>query len=361
MKNFRNQFPVTSQYIYLNTAATGLLSEDVFDYRQDQNLDFLTQASMFRDHKANLLAEVREALASFYHADANKIALTPSFSYGFNILLDGLAKNTKVLLLEGDYPSINLPVEARDFDIVYAAINENLEENIKKAVEKYQPEIFVFSVVQYVSGIKIDLDFLKELKENYPELLIVGDGTQYCGTETFNFKESGIDILGASAYKWLNAGFGNAFFLFKDHAAEKIYPKTIGFGSNIGKYKQTENALIGKFEPGHLDTSNIGSIKQAILLQEKIGVELIEEQVKKLSVKAKKAFEKLNLLAPDVVNRKTHSSLFNIKGSDELFIFLTNKGVICSQRGGGIRVSFHYYNTEDEIEKLITLIKNFSK
>ena len=360
MKNFRNQFPVTSQYIYLNTSATGLLSEDVFDYRQDQNLDFLTQASMFRDKKANLLAEVRESVASFYHADANKVALTPSFSYGFNILLEGLAKNTKILLLEGDYPSINLPVEARDFDIVYATIDENLEENIKNAIDKHQPEVFIFSVVQYVSGIKIDLNFLKEIKASYPELLIVGDGTQYCGTEKFNFKESGIDILGASAYKWLNAGFGNAFFLLKESVAEKIYPKTIGFGSNIGKYKQQENTLIGKFEPGHLDTSNIGSIKQAILLQEKIGVELIEEQVKKLSVKAKKAFEELHLLAKEVVNRKTHSSLFNLKGSDELFNFLNNRGVICSKRGDGIRVSFHYYNTEDEIEKLVKLIKNFS-
>ena len=42
------------QYTYLNTAATGLLSETVFDYRQDQNLDMLTQASIFRDKKSNL-------------------------------------------------------------------------------------------------------------------------------------------------------------------------------------------------------------------------------------------------------------------------------------------------------------------
>ncbi|MBQ0739312.1 aminotransferase, partial [Aquimarina celericrescens] len=63
MKNLRNEFPMIGQYTYLNTAATGILSETVFDYRQDQNLDMLTQASIFRDKKSNLYAEVREALA----------------------------------------------------------------------------------------------------------------------------------------------------------------------------------------------------------------------------------------------------------------------------------------------------------
>jgi selenocysteine lyase/cysteine desulfurase len=358
MKNLRNHFPVLGHYTYLNTAATGLLSEQVFNYRQEQNLDYLTQGSMFRDKKANLMAEVRESLARFFSAEANKIALTPSFSFGFNSLLEGLPRNTKILLLEGDYPSINLPVEKREFEICYAEINEDLEKNIQKAIEKEKPDVFLFSIVQYISGIKIDLDFLKKLKEDFPKMLIVADGTQYCGTEKFNFKNSGIDVLGASAYKWLNAGFGNAFFLFKEQVTEKVYPKTIGFGSNIGKYKQEENAFIGKFEPGHLDTSNIGSLKVAIEQQEKIGVELIEKQIKKLTEKAKTAFTELGLLEESVVNRKNHSSLFNIKGSEKLFKKLNEEGIIYSQRGNGIRLSFHYYNNDEDLDRLLEVLKN---
>ena len=33
--------------------------------------------------------------------------------------------------------------------------------------------------------------------------------------------------------------------------------------------------------------------------------------------------------------------------------------MVCSQRGDGIRVSFHYYNTEQDLEQLLDLIKNF--
>lgn len=359
MKNLRNEFPVISQRTYLNTAATGLLSESVFEYRQDQNLDFLTLGSLFRDQTAGIYAEVREKIAAFFTAEANKVALTSSFSFGFNALLEGLPSKSKILLLQDDYPSINLAVEARDFEIVYAEITAQIEQNIAEKVAQEKPNVLVLSLVQYISGIKLDLDFLKKLKSEHPKLLIVADGTQYLGTEVFNFRESGIDVLGASAYKWLNAGFGNAFFMFKEHVSDRIYPKTIGFGSSIGKYKKEENSFIGKFEPGHLDTSNIGSLKVALTLQEKIGVKKIQQQLESLSEKAKEAFEELNLLVPAVAERKTHSTVFNIKGDEKLFRFLTEKNIICSQRGAGIRVSFHYYNTENDLEVLLKALRSF--
>jgi len=357
MKNLRKQFPVTSHSTYLNTAATGLLSEKVFEYQQDQNLELLTLGSLFRDKKSNLMEEVRERLAAFFSAEANKIALVPNFSFGFNILLEGLEKETKFLLIKEDYPSINLAVESRNFPICYAEISENLEKNIYNAIKEHKPDVFAFSIVQYISGIKLSQLFLQQLKKDFPELLIIADGTQFCGTENLNFRELGIDVLGASAYKWMNAGFGHAFFLFNENVATKIYPKTKGFGSNIGKYKQEENAFIGKFEPGHLDTSAIGAILPAIDLIESIGISTIEEQLKTLSEHAKNAFSKLDLLSTEVKLRKNHSTIFNIKGDEKLFHRLLENNIICSQRGDGIRVSFHYYNTVEDIEKLLDILK----
>lgn len=348
-----------AHYTYLNTASTGLLSEAVFNYREDQNLDFLVKGSLFRDEKSDLFAEVREKLAAFFNAEANKIALLPNFSLGFNSLLEGLPQKSKILLLANDYPSINLPVEARDFEVCYAEINAQLEENILQKTREEKPDVLVLSLVQYISGIKVDQNLFIKLKNDFPNLLIIVDGTQYCGTERFDFKNSGIDVLGASAYKWLNAGFGNAFFLFKEHVAQKIYPKSLGFGSDIGKYKQTENTLIGKLEPGHLDSTNIGSLIAALEVQEKIGVEVIQQQLETLSEKAKAAFEKLNLLSPEVVQRERHSNLFNIQGGDKLFQYLNGQGIVCSQRGEGIRVSFHYYNTEKDLNKLVKVLEKF--
>lgn len=361
MENLRKGFPVLEQYTYLNTAASGLLAEQVWEFRQEHDLDFLLGASVFKDKQTHIFAKTREMLAEFCDAAPQRVALVPNFSFGFNTLLEGLKENTNVLLLKNDYPSINQAVESRDFKISYAEINENLEQNIAEAFKKQQPDFFAFSIVQYLNGIKINLDFIKELKQKYPETLFIGDGTQFCGTEAFSFKSSELDVFICSTYKWLNAGFGNAFMLFKKGVEEKVAPKSLGFGSLRGKYKVQEDNLIGKFEPGHLDTLNFGSLLTALKLISAIGEAKIYTQISELKNKAKYEFAKMNLLENAVLKRAEHAPIFNIKGDDRLFEYLRSENIIVSQRGNGIRVSFHYFNTEKELEFLIQKIRRFTK
>src|SRR5699024_2995691 len=199
--------------------------------------------------------------------------------------------------------------------------------------------------VQYLTGIKLDSRFIRQLKEEYPETLFIADGTQYLGTERFDFNQSGIDVLGASAYKWIGAGFGNGFFMFKPGVEKHMEPKHLGFGSIMGKYKESGDTFIGKLEGNHLDFSYIGCIREALLFQEQVGLEKIENHIALLSEKAKEVFTVMDLLDTSVRKRKQHSSIFNLKGDDALFQKLTSNGVLCSQRGNGIRVGFHYYNT----------------
>jgi len=359
MKNLRKPFPVLAQYLYLNTAASGLLSEKVLEFRQDHDLDFLISGSILKEKQGKLLAQVRETTGKFFTCAPNRVALVPNFSYGFNTLLEGIDKSKKVLLMEGDYPSINWAVTSRDFKVCYAEINENIEANIEAAFEENKPDVFAFSIIQYISGIKLSISFLKELKAKYPNTIFVADGTQFCGTEVFDFDDSGIDVLLCSTYKWLNAGYGNGFILFNESVEGKVAPKSLGFNSLQGKYKAHEGNFIGKFEPGHQDTLNFGSLKVALDLLNEVGKEKVQEQVAHLSQLAKKEFTDLGLLADYVVNRPVHSSIFNIKGDHKLYDYLRSNDVICSQRGEGVRLSFHYFNTEEELNTLITLLKKF--
>ncbi|MGB3774084.1 MAG: aminotransferase, partial [Leeuwenhoekiella sp.] len=134
MRNLKKEFPVTSQYIHLNTAASGLLSETLLDFRQSHDLDYLILGSLLKDKQGNFMTKVREGVSGFFNCDAQRVALVPNFSFGFNTLLEGLPKSSKVLLLKQDYPSINWAVTSRDFEVSYAEIDENLEENILAAV-----------------------------------------------------------------------------------------------------------------------------------------------------------------------------------------------------------------------------------
>ena len=73
---------------------------------------------------------------------------------------------------------------------------------------------------------------------------------------------------------------------------------------------------------------------------------------------AKSAFMDLGLLNDTIVNRENHSPIFNIKGDAVLFQKLKKNNIICSQRGGGIRVGFHFYNSEEDLEALLEILKH---
>ena len=88
---------------------------------------------------------------------------------------------------------------------------------------------------------------------------------------------------------------------------------------------------------------------------------VIEEKIKYLAKEAKKRFEELDLLNNTVVKREQHSSIFNISGEDGLFQKLKESNIICSQRGKGIRVSFHFYNSLEDLGKLIEVISTYKK
>lgn len=361
MQNLRKKFPVLNQCIYANTAATGLMSEDLMEWRQGHDLDYLIGGSEMKMKNFEKIPEIRGVVGNFFQCKSENVALVPNFSIGLNILLEGLQKNQNVLLLEGDYPSVNWPFESRKFNIEYAKIDGLLEERIYDQAAKGKINILAFSIVQWINGIKIDLEFLKKLKKDFPNVMIIADGTQFCGTEQFGFQDSGVDILGSSGYKWLLAGFGNGFFLVKDEIKERFNLKFTGYGAVMGDESKKENIPFCRhLEPGHLDSLNFGSLRYAMDFLEEIGMEHIQTQLKRLSHKAREEFSALGLLENSVIQREGHSTIFNIKGDKALFQKLSGHDVVCSPRGTGIRLSFHFYNTEEEIESIAKMLKPMS-
>ncbi len=358
MQKIRAQFPATSHAIYCNTAAYGLLSETLMEWRQEHDLDFLVDGSLFKVKSLDNIAKTKDVIASFLSCDRARVALVPNFSFGLNILLEGLDRNHRVLLLEEDYPSLNWPFETRGFQISTLRITENLEADIREKVAKENISVLALSIVQWLNGVKIDLDFLKVLKHEFPDLLIIADGTQFCGTSNFSFKDSGIDVFGASGYKWLLAGSGNGFMLVREGLEDEIQLKTVGFNSVGGNLEANKSFRFSKhFEPGHLDSLSFGSLKYALEFLAALGMDSVETCNAALISKAKSTFTELNLLEQTVVLRKDHSNIFNIKGDDQMFQHLVNNNVVCSQRGKGIRLSFHLYNTEEEIEEIAKILK----
>jgi selenocysteine lyase/cysteine desulfurase len=354
--DYVDQFPILGNYTYLNTANSGILSKSLANWRFAHDQDFLANGSLFRSKKDEFLQNGRKSIANFFNANVDRTYLVPNFSHGFNSLLAGLAGRKRFLLLKEDYPSVNYPVESLGHSCTYVTPDENLEQNISEAIERFDPEVLALSLVQYTNGIKIDLNFLKQLKAHHPQLLIVADGTQFCGMAGFDFEGSGIDVLIASGYKWLLGGYGNGFVLITEYAVSQLYQREKGFALPAESFLKDSDTLSLYFEPGHLDTLNFGTLFNAIQFLEQQDMQGLGDKIARLALHARQAFTARQLLSPAVTRRKEHSAIFNLILPEAKIEELQQNDIIFSSRGAGIRASFHFYNSENDLEKLLDII-----
>jgi len=133
---------------------------------------------------------------------------------------------------------------------------------------------------------------------------------------------------------------------------------TTGFNAANGDLQKKDSIRFAKqFEPGHLSCLNFGSLKFSLDFLTRVGLDDITKHNKMLSQKAKQAFEDLGLLNKDMAVRFEHSTIFNIKGDEAVFNRLIQNNVLCAQRGKGIRLSFHFYNTQNEIDEIVSILK----
>ncbi|WP_088340565.1 aminotransferase class V-fold PLP-dependent enzyme [Robiginitalea sediminis] len=354
---FRKGFPVLSQYTYLNTAAWGPMHEDLHAWRGEQELDFLVGGSDFKIDSLSLLDQVRERIGVCFGCSQDRIALVPNFSLGLNMLLDGLPKQSRVVLLEGDYPSLNWPFEDRPFQCRHLPADTRVEERILESLRAEPAEVLAISLVQWINGLLISPEFLATLKEEFPGLLIVADATQYLGAFDLDFDASVIDVLGASGYKWMLGGNGNGFLLLSEEATTRFHVRTIGFQSVFHDPRRRESvSLAQRLEPGHLDTLSFGSLWFGLGLLQEVGLDRVEAYNRELWGKVLNALDSRGLLAPGIAGRPVHSGIFSIPNREGWFDALGEQGVVCSQRGGGIRLSFHCYNTDADLQTVLEVL-----
>ena len=358
ISGFRTHFPLLEQKVYLDTAAWGLLHDGLFQWRREHDRDFLEGGSRFKIRSLQLLDQTRQRIAECFGGKEERIALVPNFSLGMNLLLEGLPEPCTVALFEGEYPSVAWPFEQRRFQIHPIPRESQPEEAMLRVLEREKPDILALSLVQWIDGLLIHPDFLKDVKEAFPDLLILADGTQFLGAFTADFDKSGIDVLGASGYKWMLGGNGNGFMMLSESAEERVKAHSSGFNSTGGDLSFTGNlSLARSLEPGHLDTLNFGSLHYSLGLLQEIGFSNIEAFSRDMSRQVHEALAAEGLLEQSIASREQHSTIFNIPYNENRFAALKENGIVCSRRGGGIRLSFHCYNNSEDLEHLMAILR----
>ncbi|MBM3291351.1 aminotransferase class V-fold PLP-dependent enzyme, partial [Candidatus Bathyarchaeota archaeon] len=181
------------------------------------------------------------------------------------------------------------------------------------------------------------------------------------GAIEVDVKQDKVDFYANGAYKWL-LGCSGAGFLYvkKDHAVA-MDPPLWGYRA-VEKHSLEKRELkptAKKFELGEPSYLSTVGTKAAIDMMLKIGQKNIEKQVLKLS---QRLYDGLSYLGSNVVSpqdKKYRAGIitFNTKNNQETANALKEAGFYLSIRAAGIRVSTDFFNTKEEVDKLLEIVQ----
>ncbi|MEM3622667.1 MAG: aminotransferase class V-fold PLP-dependent enzyme [Candidatus Bathyarchaeia archaeon] len=367
----REWFPVTKHKVFLNHAAQSPLPKSVADAVRKYVDDF----SNFGDTSIEWNDGGKPLFAKLIGAKKEEIAFIENTSMGMNIAASVLhyPPGSKIVTTDLEYPSVVYPWLRKSLGVkVHYVKNVDgkiLLNDMEKAVDDKTVAVAV-SHVEYVNGFRNDLRALSEIAHKHGAYLIV-DAIQSAGAIPIDVKKDDVDFLATACYKWLLSPPGAGYFYVKEELIEKFEPPFAGWASvkpevfetidfwDIWSLRLSETA--SRFEVGSPSFISLVGAAEALKMLLNFGIKNIEERILKLTGHVIKAIKSLGLeiFTPEERQHRSGIVLFRIHKPQELVAQLRQKGIVVSARAHGIRVSPHFYNTEDEIDRLIEEVKKW--
>ena len=358
----RGEFPALANWTYLNTATFGQLprrtTEAVakhFAHRDELACsDFL---NWFDD--AN---RIRAKVGRLIHCQPEDVAFIPNASSALGILLGGLdwSPSDRILTLEHEFPN-NLyatGLVAR-YGVEMAECRwENLQESVNS-----RTRLVALSSANYNTGFAPPLAGLSQFLRERGVMLFV-DGTQSLGALQFDVSIVQPDMFAVHGYKWLNSPNGAGFMYVRPDLRERLRPNVLGWRSHKD-WRNVDNLHHGtpelpdsaeKYEGGMISFALLYAMEASIDLVLEIGPATIEKRVMELAGKTRGLLIEGGA-SVDECNSPIVAARFKNQDVSAMARSLRDQRVLVAARRGHLRVSPHFYNNDQDLNKLSSALR----
>ncbi|MFC1476910.1 aminotransferase class V-fold PLP-dependent enzyme [candidate division KSB1 bacterium] len=373
----KEQFPIREGLVMVNAAnlcpAALPVQQDIIRYTKDIDTD----ASFVNRGKYNgMREEARTALAAYLGADAEEIALTRNTSESNNVVISGLSlgRGDEVVIWDQNHPTANVAWDVRAERYGYAVKRVSTPTDAGSPDDFYKvfenalssrTKVLAFSHVSNVSGEALPAKEICAMARNRGILTLV-DGAQTFGIQALDLHDIGCDFYTGSSHKWFCGPKEVGVLYVRRELAESLHPLIVGVG-----WEGAVNSGAKKFETlGQRDDSRVAAMKTAVDFHNAIGKERIEKRVRWIAQTLKTGIRSMR---PDVLLHTPVDQSMSLgvvvfmhekidRGSAANMLY-EKYNIGCAAMGGtygGVRFSPHLYNTQDDIDVLLSAVKQLT-
>lgn len=384
-------FPMKKEeLIYFDNAATTFKPIQVIN-KEIEYMSMYSANSHRGDYNISFKVDdeidnTRELVKSFINArHKEEIIFTSNTTDSLNLVVNGyfknyLSSNDEVILNKAEHASNILPwlmlKKSIGFKIKYAALDKDNTlslDSIKKCITK-NTKVISLAYITNVIGDKRNIKEIVSYAHKHG-IIVVVDAAQAIGHTKIDVRDMDADMLAFSAHKMCGPT-GVGVLYAKKELLDKMLPVNFGGGMNLN-YHESDISLAEipyRFEAGTPNIGGIISFGEAIKFLNMVGldnIERIEKHLRKYLINELKKIDYVKVYNEDILSSIV---LINIDGitSGDLGLYLNTHG-ICVRSGkhctkmlkdesgftDTVRISLYFYNSYEEIDKLVEALMDY--
>ena len=368
--------------IYLDNSATTKPLPEVMDSFVKVSKEYFGNPSSLHGiggQAEKLLSQARSQVAQLLSVKQKEIYFTSGGTEGNNLAIKGIAfaykdRGKHLITTTIEHASVResfKQLESMGFEVTEIPVDSNGRVHVVDIEKAIRPDTILVSVMHVNNevGTIQPIEEIGQLLKKYPKILFHVDHVQGIGKVPLDLNESNVDLCTISAHKFHGLK-GNGLLFVRDGVM--IHPLFTG-GSQEGKVRSgTENV------------AGVVCMSKALrLILDKLQTEL--EQLRKVSNELRKGLEKIDgivintpekFAAPHILNFSVphvKSEVF-VHALEEKDIFVSTTSACSSKQktisntliamgipeeraGSAIRLSLSYYNTMDEVKKVLSAVE----
>ena len=371
MDDFADEFPLNSELCYLNHAAVSPWPRRTANAVQAFAKENMNFGAAHYLQWLKVEKTLRQQLQTLINAPATSdIALQKNTSEGLSVIAYGLQwqSGDHIIITKQEFPSNRIVWESlasKGVELSLVDIDcDNPEQAIIDATSN-RTRLISISSVQYGTGLRLNLEVIgQHCQQN--SILYCIDAIQSIGAIPIDVQQCHADFVVADAHKWMLGPEGVALFYIAEKARDQLSLNQYGWHmvEHSGQFDRQEWEIAKsarRFECGSPNMTGIHALSASLSLLLEIGINNVEQLINtkiNFIINALLKRDEIRLLSPTKKAQQSGIVTFQHRHipSQQLYQSLMDQGVICANRGGGVRFSPHFYTPEPVLEKALALI-----
>jgi kynureninase len=360
---WRDEFPVLAETTYLVSNSLGAMPRGVYDSLHEY-ADIWAKRGVLSwgDAWFDMNVEIGDLIAPIIGSPAGATTIHQNIAIGMSMLLSALdfSERNKVVIDGGIFPSDYYVLRAMvpDAEIVTPPGYDGVQVDVGAIVDAIdeQTRLVYVNHVLFRSCYIVDLQPIIE-KAHSVGALVLANGYHATGIIPVDVTGLNIDFYISGVLKWMCGGPGGVFLYIRPDYHTTLEPALTGWFAHKRPFEFEVDDIdyrddVYRFLNGTHGVPNLYAMRPGVEIIAQVGVDNIREksmrQTRLLWQLAEAAGFKVN--SPAEADKRGGTLTVKPPHDYEVSTELRTRNVVVDYRkGAGIRVSPHFYNTDDEV------------